>query len=278
MRWFLLLLLAGCNSAGVAPAGQPSAAAAVPATPVASASPAQVSQQPAAPLWGYDVVTRYPHDTAAFTQGLLFDKSGQMWETTGRNGESTLRQVDLKTGKAKIVYRLPDEHFGEGLAISGERFFWLTWQSGICQTLSLQGKPGAQLRYQGEGWGLCSDPGGKLWMSNGSSTLTLRSPRDFSVQKSLKVRSGAAEVPNLNELEWIDGKIYANVWGTPLVAIIPPETGEVEAFVDFSGLLSQSEASQADVLNGIAYNATHKRLYITGKLWPRLYEVKIRSL
>jgi glutaminyl-peptide cyclotransferase len=224
------------------------------------------------------VVARFPHDTAAFTQGLLFDNRGRMWESTGRNGESTLRQVDLQTGKARVVYRLPDDQFGEGLAIADKRFFWLTWQSGICHTLSLAGKPGAQLRYEGEGWGLCSEPGGKLWMSNGSSTLTLRSPRDFSVQKSLKVHSGGAEVPNLNELEWIDGKIYANVWGTPLVAIIAPQDGEVQAFVDFSGLLSPAEAAQADVLNGIAYHEAEKRLYITGKLWPRLYEVRIRPL
>lgn len=285
MRWLLPLLLVGCSQAVEPGAAYPAPAAGPPTSAVASptATPQSspgVAQQPppTAPLWNYDVVNRYPHDPQAFTQGLIFDTQGRLWESTGLQGRSTLRRVELESGQATVVQKLPQAEFGEGLALSGNRYFWLTWQNHVCHTYSAPDakQAGPSFRYEGEGWGLCTDPGGGLWMSNGSSTLTLRSAKDFRVQRELRVHSGDAEVGQLNELEWVDGKIFANVWGTYLIACIDPANGEVEGLVDFNGLLSPEEASHADVLNGIAYDAPHRRLYVTGKLWPRLFEVKIR--
>lgn len=279
MRWIVALLLAGCaagveHGPAVRPTHSPEPAASL--TPPSTAAP--VAQQAAAPVWNYDVVARYPHDPEAFTQGLVFDKTGKLWETTGLKGKSTLRQLHLQSGQAQVVQKLPTAEFGEGLAISADRFYWLTWQNGLCHTFSWpDGKrAGPTFRYEGEGWGLCSDPSGQLWMSDGSSTLTLRSAQDFSIQRQIRAHSGDAELSQLNELEWIEGKIWANVWGTPLVACIDPEQGNVEGLVDFSGLLSPEEAARADVLNGIAYEPRSRRLFVTGKLWPRLFEVRVR--
>ena len=254
------------------------------ATPASPPSPAQTVEAPsaplvsvaAAPIWSYEVVARYPHDTQAFTQGLLFDDHGQLWESTGLKGQSTLRKVDLKSGKADIVKRLPGDEFGEGLALLNKQLLWLTWQNQRCHRYgwpNLESFP--DFSYQGEGWGLCSNPAGQLWMSNGSSTLVRRSPKDFRIEQELVVGSQGKKTTMLNELEWVEGQIYANVYMTPLVAAIDPGSGNVEGYVDFSGLLSDQQAAQADVLNGIAYNPKEKRLFITGKFWPTLFEVKV---
>lgn len=232
---------------------------------------------PLAPVWNYDVVARFPHDRAAFTQGLLFDEAGQLWESTGMEGHSQLRSLELPSGKARVRFRLPDREFGEGLALCKRRLFWITWQNGVCHTFGYPGlRPGPAFRYTGEGWGLCPDPAGKLWMSDGSDTLRLRNPSTFAVERSVSVRDGGQPVARLNELEWIKGRIYANVWGTPRIAVIQPASGQVEAWLDLSGLLPPGEAQQADVLNGIAYDPRRDRLLVTGKYWPRMFQIAPR--
>lgn len=205
------------------------------------------------------------------------DSRGQLWETTGLKKQSSLRQVDLKSGKFKIMVTLPDSEFGEGLAFSQNRYFWLTWENQVCHTFNRALKPDGDLHYEGEGWGLTADPGGDLWMSNGSSTLVLRDPDTFKVKRTLNVTRNGEPLPYLNELEWVEGRIYANAYTSPFVAVIRPEDGQVEAMIDFTGLLSASESKSADVLNGIAYDTQQKKLWITGKLWPKLFEVKIRT-
>lgn len=268
--WMLALLVcAGCQAT---PARPPD-----PTPPKPEASPPPpVATLADAPIWSYEVVARYPHDTQAFTQGLLFDSKGVLWESTGLKGSSTLRQVDLKTGAPRVVKRLPADEFGEGLALLNQQFFWLTWQNQRCHRYRWPSLEAADdLRYEGEGWGLCSDPEGWLWMSNGTSRLSKRSPRDFRVEKELLVQRQGQETSFLNELEWVEGRIFANVYTTSLVAVIDPASGQIESYIDFSGLLSEQQASQADVLNGIAYQAGQKRLFITGKLWPTLFEVKV---
>jgi len=232
---------------------------------------------PTAPVWDYDVVERYPHDPKAFTQGLLCDPQGVLWESTGQRGQSTLRKLDLAQGAFKIVHSLSDKQFGEGLALSGGKFFWLTWDTQVCHVLDAKSlKPVAKFSYEGEGWGLCPDDQARLWMSNGSSKLVLRDPKNFRAIREVDVKNEQGqEVAYLNELEWVEGRIYANLWGTTKVAVIHPDTGLLEAYIDFAGLLSASESAQADVLNGIAYDSKSKRMWVTGKLWPRLFEVRV---
>lgn len=220
---------------------------------------------------------RYPHDPQAFTQGLWMDPKDQLWETTGLRKQSTLRKVDLETGKFQVIHRLPDDEFGEGLAFSRGTYFWLTWDSHLCHTYDAQLKPLKTFKYEGEGWGLCSDPSGDLWMSNGSDKLVLRDPTSFKVKREISVTRNGEPVPRLNELEWVEGQIYANIYGSPAVAVVDPETGNVRALIDFTGLLSSADSQNADVLNGIAYQPASKKLWVTGKKWPKLFQVKIRQ-
>ncbi|MBS2037760.1 glutaminyl-peptide cyclotransferase [bacterium] len=277
MRWILALWLAGCAAPppptptnSPAPA-TPSATAWASETPVAQATPVTLQR------WSYEVVERYPHDRKAYTQGLWMDPKGQLWETTGLRKQSSFRQVDLKTGKFKLIATLPDKEFGEGLAFTDGRYFWITWDTQICHVFNSALKPAGQFRYEGEGWGLTTDPSGDLWMSNGSDKLVLRDPKTFKVKRTIAVTSNGEPVPYLNELEWVGGRIYANIYTSPFVAVIRPEDGQVEALIDFTGLLSGEDAKGADVLNGIAYDAKRKKLWVTGKLWPKLFEVRIRQ-
>ncbi|MBX3166982.1 MAG: glutaminyl-peptide cyclotransferase [Candidatus Eremiobacteraeota bacterium] len=269
MRWFFALWLAGCAAPATPPAAAP------PTLP--PASPVAVETPVAAALWNYEVVERYPHDPKAYTQGLWMDPKGQMWETTGLRKESTLRQVDLTTGKFKVVARLSDKEFGEGLAFAAGRFFWITWDTQVCHTFDAHLKPAGDFKYEGEGWGLTTDPAGDLWMSNGSDKLVLRDPKTFAVKREISVSRDGQPLGYLNELEWVEGRIYANVYRAPFVAVIRPENGQVEAVIDFTGLLSESDAQGADVLNGIAYEAASKKLWVTGKLWPKLFQVRVRQ-
>jgi len=275
MRWLLALWLIGCSPTTPLPAASSS--------PLPSASPSSApftpSSTPEAPceLWTYEVVARYPHDPEAYTQGLWMDPQGQLWETTGLRKQSTFRKVDLKTGKFQVLHRLPDKEFGEGLAFSQGKYFWLTWDTQVCHSYDAHLKPLKDFRYEGEGWGLCADNSGDLWMSNGSSKLVLRDAKSFEVKREIEVLRQGQPQAMLNELEWVEGKIYANVYGTPGIAVIDPQQGRVEAWIDFSGLLSPAEAEKADVFNGIAYRADTGQFWVTGKKWPRLYEVKIRK-
>ena len=223
----------------------------------------------------FEVVKAYPHDPAAYTQGLLWWE-GVLYESTGQYGESTLRKVDLETGKVLQKINLNPRLFGEGLALLGDKLYQLTWEAGLCfvyDRASFQRL--ASFTNATEGWGLAV-LGKDLVMSDGSSVLTVRNPESFDLVRRIRVTDDRGPVQYLNELEVIDGEIYANVYQTDRIVIIDPESGRVKAEVDFSGLLPAADHHPAvDVLNGIAWDAKGKRLFVTGKNWPRLFQVKL---
>ncbi len=226
------------------------------------------------PVYRYRVVNTYPHDPQAFTQGLEY-YNGYLYESTGLEGQSTLRKVELRTGRVLQRHRLLPEIFAEGITIFGNRIYQLTWRNGICfvydrDTFRVE----SEFRYSGEGWGLTND-GTYLIMSDGSDTLVFRDPATFGVVRRLKVHANGVPVRDLNELEYIEGEIWANVWQTDLIARISPQTGEVVAWVDLSGLLPEADRRNADVLNGIAYDKQNKRIFVTGKLWNKLFEIEL---
>jgi glutaminyl-peptide cyclotransferase len=218
----------------------------------------------------------YPHSRSAFTQGLLWHQ-GWLYEGTGIEGASELRRVELESGSVAQAQALPEDVFGEGLALVGERLVQLTWQSERAfvwqrESFSLE----REHRYQGEGWGLCFD-GQRLVMSDGSHVLTFRDPDTFEAIGSVEVRDRGESVPRLNELECVDGEVYANVWLTDEIVRIDPASGVVTARIDAAGLLELDgvgAATGADVLNGIAYWPERERFLITGKYWPSLFEVR----
>jgi glutamine cyclotransferase len=237
----------------------------------------QGKPQDAIPFYTYRVVRTYPHDPKAFTQGLVY-YDGYLYEGTGLEGQSSLRKVELRTGRVVQIKKLAPELFGEGITILQDKIYQLTWRNGICFVYERDSFHNiTQFSYPGEGWGLTHD-GKHLIMSDGSDTLTFRDPDTFTVVKRLRVKAEGVPVRNLNELEYVEGEIYANVWQTDLIARISPRTGEVVGWIDLSGLLSEREARNADVLNGIAYDPKGKRLFVTGKLWPKLFEIEIVPL
>lgn len=219
------------------------------------------------------VVRTYPHDRSAFTQGLIW-RDGLLYESTGLVGRSSLRKVDITTGSVKQQVPVPTPYFAEGLADVGNRLFQLTWQHGrvFLYDTSTFGRVG-ELAYEGEGWGLCHD-GRSLVMSNGSDALTVRSTATFAVTRTVKVTMGGRPLGRLNELECVDGDVYANVWTTDNIVRIDMASGTVTARIDASGLLSPAERFGVDVLNGIAYDPADRTFLITGKLWPKLFRVR----
>jgi glutaminyl-peptide cyclotransferase len=236
----------------------------------------QAGVQAAAPVYGYKVVRSYPHDPQAFTQGLTYHQ-GVLYEGTGLHGRSSIRKVRLETGEVLQIRHLDKQYFGEGIAIWEDSLIQLTWQSGIGFVYDLETfEPRRTFTYPGEGWGLTHD-GTRLIMSDGSETGTLRllDPRTFRETGRLTVRDGSRPVEGLNELEFVKGEIFANVWNTDRIARISPATGQVTGWIDLRGLLDPREAAGVDVLNGIAYDAAKDRLFVTGKLWPRLFEIQI---
>lgn len=238
-----------------------------------SSSQARRAPAPAA-VAQYRVVHVYPHDPEAFTQGLVY-LDGFLYEGTGLNGRSSIRKVRLENGEVLQIQKLDPQYFGEGIAIVGNSLFGLTWQAEIGfvydrQTFQRTGT----FSYRGEGWGLTQD-GRRLIMSDGSSYLRFIDPATRQELSRIQVRDGGKPVERLNELEYVKGEVLANVWQTERLARISPKTGQVLGWVDLSGLLSAREAQSVDVLNGIAYDAQHDRLFVTGKLWPKLFEIKI---
>jgi glutamine cyclotransferase len=220
------------------------------------------------------VVRSFPHDRSAFTQGLLwFD--GRLYESTGVAGRSTVRRVELESGRVEARSALPAELFGEGLARVGGRLIQLTWQNGkaIYWNLSTLAKE-REVPYQGEGWGLCYD-GKRLVMSDGSDRLTFRDPDSFARLGDVAVKREGAPVRSLNELECEGGVVYANIWQDNHIVRVDPRSGEVTAWIDAGGLLAPDERAGADVLNGIAAVPGSKHLLLTGKYWPRLFEVEL---
>ena len=226
--------------------------------------------------YSYTVVKSWPHDRDAFTQGLVV-YGGSLIEGTGLNGHSTLREVQLETGRVLKQVTLSPEYFGEGVAVLGGQAFQLTWQSrkGFVydvDTFQLQ----KEFKYDGEGWGLTTD-GSSLILSDGTSQIRFIDPATSSVTRTIKVTLNGQPLERLNELEFIRGEIFANVWQTDEVVRIDPATGNVRGVIDFSGLLGpQDRSANTDVLNGIAYDAKNDRLFVTGKCWPRLFEVRLK--
>ena len=225
----------------------------------------------------YEVVKVYPHDQNAFTQGLVIE-NGVLYEGTGLYGSSTLRRVDLETGNVLQSYALPDEFFGEGITVFGDRIIQLTWQNqkGFAYDKNsfdlLQ-----EFSYPTEGWGITHN-GSTLIMSDGTANLYFLDPETFQKVGQVEVRDGNASVTNLNELEYINGEVYANIWMTDKIAIIDPQTWQVKAWIDLTGIYTQENNDPNSVLNGIAYDAEGDRLFVTGKLWSQLFEIKLIAL
>jgi glutamine cyclotransferase len=225
----------------------------------------------------YRVVNRFPHDTGAYTQGLFFP-NGKLYEGTGLVGESSIREVDLPTGRVLRSTDLDGEHFGEGIALVNNRLYQLTWQSGIALVYDVQTFAVLDtIEYQGEGWGLTWD-GQSLIMSDGTPTLRFRDPHDFRVIRSIEVRDKNVPLKELNELEFVNGEILANVYRTDYIVRIDPNSGNVLGWIDLKGLLRPEEKTgNVDVLNGIAWDAATQRLFVTGKRWPALFEIVVQT-
>lgn len=234
-----------------------------------------LADKPATPIYGYRIVNEYPHDPEAFTQGLFFD-GGDLYESTGLHGRSSVRRLDLASGKVQQINELPVFYFGEGVTGWQDTLIQLTWHSRVAFVYD---KKNLQLLrtlpYAGEGWGI-TQVGALLVTSDGSEYLCFRDPSSFAEVRRLQVHDRGAPVKLLNELEYVEGEIYANVWRTDRVARISPETGEVLGWIDLGGLKNALHSDRAvDVLNGIAYDAARRRLFVTGKLWPKLYEIEM---
>jgi glutamine cyclotransferase len=237
----------------------------------------QPSSNAIVPKYGYQIVNIWPHDSNAFTQGLIL-ADGKMLESTGQEGQSSLRSVALETGRILKKVEVPFPYFAEGIALLEGKIYQLTWQHQLgfiynSETLERIG----EFKYDGEGWGLTTD-GRSLIMSDGSSRLRFLDPTSFKVTKTLSVLDGKVPISNLNELEFVQGEIYANIWHDDRIAAIDPNTGRVTAWIDLTGLMPEDELEDPEaVLNGIAYDQANDRLFVTGKLWPRIYEIRIKK-
>ena len=254
------LALAACGQAApTAPAN----------APTAQATPGH------APIWGFRIVATYPHDPRAFTQGLLF-LDGDLYESTGQIGRSTIRRVRLEDGEVLQSVDIPEGLFGEGLVNWGDQLISITWQDGVGyrwdrRTLRRLGL----WRYRGEGWGLTQN-GTDIIMSDGTHELRFLDPSTLRERRRVAVMDGNFPVLRLNELEWVNGEIFANVWMTPMIARIDPQTGRVTGWIDLSALDAQRARWRGDdVLNGIAYDDAGDRLFVTGKNWRQLYEIDL---
>ena len=243
--------------------------------PAISAQNSSTEMKQDVPVYTYFIVNSIPHDPNAFTQGLVYH-NGYLYESTGRHGASSLRKVDIVTGGIIQNYNLPEQYFAEGITIFDKRIIQLTWQSYTgfvydLQTLLLQ----EEFYYNTEGWGLTHN-GKSLIMSDGTATLYFMDPETFAIQKELKVYDHNGPIINLNELEYIKGEIFANIFASNRIARIDPETGKVLAWIDLAGMQTLASQNYAvDVLNGIAYDDEKDRLFVTGKLWPSIYEIKL---
>ena len=228
------------------------------------------------PVFGFEVVHTYPHDHSAYTQGLEY-RGGFLYEGTGLNGQSTLRKVDLKTGSVLQEIPLSNQVFGEGITVLNGRIIQLTWQSHVGyvyeqNTFRLL----KNFSYGGEGWGLAND-GQAIYMSDGTSQIRCLDPGTLGALRRFTVHEGDQTVEALNELEWVRGELFANVYQTNRIIRISPQDGRVLGIIDLSGLLPSEDRGGVDVLNGIAYDSMGDRLFVTGKLWPKLFEIRLRA-
>jgi glutaminyl-peptide cyclotransferase len=236
---------------------------------------APAGQRATVPLYGYEIVNVYPHDPDAFTQGLVY-RDGYLFESTGRNGRSSLRKVRLETGEVVQRHDVDRRYFAEGLAGWGDRLVQLTYQTNVAFVYERSSfRLLKTFDYPGEGWGLTHD-GRQLIMSDGTPRLRFLDPETFKETGRVLVSDPSGPVEDLNELEVVKGDVYANVWLTDRIAIITPGSGRVTGWIDLSGLLRGRNVDADAVLNGIAYDAARDRLFVTGKLWPRLFEIRLR--
>lgn len=241
---------------------------------VGLAACAQVESDDDGGPWRVRVVEAYLHDPNAFTQGLAA-RDGRLYEGTGQYGRSSLRAIEIASGRVERLVPLDAAYFGEGITILGDYVYQLTWQNGIGFVYAIENfDPIRSFRYEGEGWGLCND-GRLLIMSDGTATLKFLDPTTFEVVRRLDVRTEDGPLTRLNELEYVDGEIWANIWYDDRIARISPETGEVLGFLDLSGLYPRSQRDSEAVLNGIAHDPETDRLFVTGKDWPNLFEIEI---
>lgn len=265
----ITLGVAGCDGGAQANGTAGGGAAAPKGTPGAAAD--QVT------MYGYEVVNAFPHDPAAFTQGLVFH-DGALLESTGIEGQSTLRRVELQTGKVLQKVNVQPYFFAEGLTLFDGKLYQLTWKGakGFIYDPQTFKKTG-EFTYEGEGWGLTHD-GESLILSDGSDQLRFIDPNTYQVRRTINVSDRGRPVEELNELEYVKGEIYANVWHQNRVARVDPKSGRVVGWIDLTGLLRPGETSDPEaVLNGIAYDERGDRLFVTGKLWPKLFEVRLKQ-
>jgi len=259
----------------VACAGRPAPVAPAPVAPEPAAPGPSALTAPVVAHYGCEIVAAHPHDVSAFTQGLAFE-DGFLYEGTGLTGSSSLRRVQPETGVVVASVPLPDDWFGEGIAVYGDRIVQLTWRNGVGRVYDRRDlRVLCDFAREGEGWGITYE-GERRIARGGTSTRRFLDPETFVVQESVQVHDGGAAVEGLNELEFVDGCVYANVWPTERIVIIDPADGRITGWVDCSGLLASRPVTGAvDVLNGIAWDEENERLLVTGKLWPWLFEVRL---
>jgi len=226
----------------------------------------------------YTIVRRFPHDTTAYTQGLVYD-GGRLYESTGLLGQSQVRVLDLATGTVQLARSLPPDRFGEGLALLRGRLYQLTWTSGVAYVYDASTlTPLDSFQYDGEGWGLATD-GQSLIMTDGSATLRFRDPETFAIQREVTIQDRGSPLLEVNELEYVDGVLYGNVYRSDWIVRLDPATGAVTDWIDLAGLLPEEDRSPStDVLNGIAVDQTTGDFLLTGKRWPALFEVRLRPV
>lgn len=236
---------------------------------------AQFKRAAKAEAWGFKVVARFPHDPNAFTQGLVY-VDGELFEGTGKKGESSLRRVNLETGKVEKFIPLHSHYFGEGITVLKNQIYQLTWENRVGIVYDRESfEVKKTFPYTGEGWGLTND-GQRLLMSDGSAVIRFLNPDSFEVVKRITAHTPQGNVDKLNELEFVKGEIWANIWYEDRIARISPADGEVLGWIDLGSLYPRNKrATTEDVLNGIAYDAKYDRLFVTGKNWPQLFEIKV---
>lgn len=264
----LLLLLSSCGGTNVPTTVQ-----------VSTTTATKASTEP--PLYTYEIINTYPHDPTSFTQGLVFD-NGVFYESAGLNaahsGHSSLRKVEVTTGKVLKKIDVPEPYFAEGLALFDGKLFQLTWenQKGFIYDRDTFEKKG-EFPYRGEGWGLTHD-GKSLIMSDGTHQIRFIDPVTFQEQRRISVMDKLDRIEELNELEYVKGEIFANIWQTDRIVRIDPKDGTILGWIDLRGLLKdEDQRADTDVLNGIAYDPAQDRLYVTGKKWPKLFEIRIKK-
>ena len=240
---------------------------------------AVVQRPPLLDEYTYEVVAEYPHDTASFTQGLVY-RDGYVYESTGRYGQSKIRKIKLEDGTVVKEKKLDDSYFGEGLTLVDDKLVQLTWKENTGFVYDLDLNPIGEFNYEAQGWGLTFD-GRNLIMSDGTSKLTFLDPETFAPEKSVFVRKGNTRMPDINELEWVNGTIFANIFQDDMIYLIQPLDGKVMGRVNFQELYprSQRTSPNEDVMNGIAIQTEKENtLLVTGKNWPKIYEVKLKKL